>query len=161
MNASSRRDYLVRLRPRSDTLYVSQSRTVLATDLDGFIKDGRERGLFVHQTRLLSRYRYLIDDEPPLPVALSNVDQHSWLGYYIREAPGVEAGRPDHGSGLVQTFTQQPLELRITRFVAEGIHEDIDLTNFTQQTTRFRLALEIDADFADQSETVRGREQHG
>ena len=27
-------DYLVRLRPRADTLYASQSRTVLATDRD-------------------------------------------------------------------------------------------------------------------------------
>lgn len=31
-----RRDYLVRLRPRDDTRYVSQGRTVLATGRDGF-----------------------------------------------------------------------------------------------------------------------------
>ena len=53
----SRRDYLVRLRPRADTLYVSQGRTVLATERDGFIADGAEHGLFVYETRLLSRYR--------------------------------------------------------------------------------------------------------
>ncbi|HET9533299.1 MAG TPA: glycogen debranching N-terminal domain-containing protein, partial [Blastocatellia bacterium] len=72
------RDQLIRLRPRDDTLYVSQSRTVLATDRDGFIDDGKEHGLLVHQTRLLSRYRYLIDGNPPRPVALSNVEQHTW-----------------------------------------------------------------------------------
>ena len=76
-------DYLVRLRPRPDTLYVSQSRTVLATERAGFISDGAEHGLFVHQTRLLARYRYLIDGRRPRPVALSNVEQHTWLGYYI------------------------------------------------------------------------------
>jgi hypothetical protein len=74
---------LVQLRPRSDTVVVSQGRTVLSTGRDGFIGDGAERGLFVYQTRLLSRYRYLIDGQPPQPNACSNVEQHSWLGYYI------------------------------------------------------------------------------
>ena len=77
--------YLVRLRPRADTLYISQDRTVLATERDGFISDGAEHGLFVHETRLLSRYRYLIDGAPPQPVALSNVEQHTWL----EMAPGT------------------------------------------------------------------------
>lgn len=44
---------------------MSQGRTVLATDRDGFIMDGADRGLFVHQTRLLSRYR-----------------SHQWVYYY-------------------------------------------------------------------------------
>jgi hypothetical protein len=51
-----RRNVLVRLRPRADTLYVSQSRTLLATGRDGFITGGPDHSLFVHQTRLLSRY---------------------------------------------------------------------------------------------------------
>jgi hypothetical protein len=49
-------DYLVKLRPRDGTLYASQSRTVLASDRDGFIRGGADHGLLVHQTRLLSRH---------------------------------------------------------------------------------------------------------
>src|SRR3712207_389383 len=90
----SRRDYLVRLRPRDETRYVSQGRTVLATGRDGFVAGG-EHGLFAYQTRLLSRYRCLIDGEAPHPAALSNVEQHSWLGYYLALAPGVDPGPPD------------------------------------------------------------------
>ena len=101
---------LIRLRPRHDLIYVSQNQTVLATDLDGFVRPGPDRGLFFHQTRLLSRYRYLINDKPPQPIALSNVEQHSWLGYYIVPAPGVRVagtryglatcvGRPPMGAG--------------------------------------------------------------
>jgi hypothetical protein len=56
---------LIRLHPRDDMLYVSQGRTVLATARDGLIADGPEHGLFVYQTRMLSRYRYLIDGTPP------------------------------------------------------------------------------------------------
>ena len=144
---------LIRLRPRPDTLYVSQNRTVLATERDGFIDEGREQGLFVHQTRLLSRYRILINGKRPVPVALSNVEQHSWLGYYILLPPDLKAGKPDEGSGLLEEMTQNALEMRISRFVSDGIHEDIDLTNFTQQPTSFQLTLEVDADFADVAET--------
>lgn len=56
---------LIRLRPRSDTTYLSQNYTVLATDRNGFIAGGPDYGLFVYKTRLLSRYRYLIDGELP------------------------------------------------------------------------------------------------
>ena len=152
---------LVRLRPRADTVYISQDRTVLAAERDGFVSDGAEHGLFVHETRLLSRYRYLIDGTPPQPVALSNVEQHTWLGYYIQLAPGIDPGAPDRGSGQVGEATQQTLELRLSRYVGGGLHEDVDLTNFTQRPIAFRLQLELDADFADQAETSGERQQHG
>ena len=108
---------LVSLRPRNDTFYVSQGRTVLATQRDGFIEAGVDQGLFVHQTRLLSRYRYLIAGRPPMPVALSNVEQHSGLGY-ITLPPGVVTGEPDRGSGQMKAVSQQSLELRISRYAA-------------------------------------------
>jgi glycogen debranching enzyme len=153
-------DYLVRLRPRGDALYVSQSRTVLATDRDGFICDGADHGLLVHQTRLLSLYRYLIDGKPPRPVAFSNVEQHTWLGYYIALPPGIEEER-DSGSGQMATISQQTVELRLSRYVGDGLHEDVDITNFTQQRTAFALTLETDADFADVDETKGYRQQKG
>ncbi|MDQ3802781.1 MAG: amylo-alpha-1,6-glucosidase [Acidobacteriota bacterium] len=153
-------DYLVRLRPRDDTLYVSQSRTVLATDRDGFIRGGADHGLLVHQTRLLSLYRYLINGNPPRPVALSNVEQHTWLGYYVALPPGVREEH-DPGSGQMEVISQQTLELRLSRYVGDGLHEDVDLTNFTQQRTAFTLTLELDADFADVDETKGERVQKG
>ena len=104
---------LITLRPRSDTTYVSQGRMVFAADRSGFVAEGSEGGLFVHETRLLSRYRYLIDGAPPECVAHSNVEQHSWLGYYIQLPPGAETGQPDQGSGQLRPVSQQTLELRL------------------------------------------------
>ena len=150
----AQRDYLVRLHPRPDTIYASQSRTVLATARDGCITGDPDHGFFVHQTRLLSRYRYLIDGKPPLPVALSNVEQHTWLGYYISLPPRAPSEAPDTGSGHVQEVTEETLELRVSRFIGSGMHEDLDLTNFMQCPTSFRLEIEIDADFDDQIETL-------
>ena len=153
---------LASIQPRFETRYATQGRTVLAFGTDGFIAGGSAHGLFVHETRLLSRYRLLIDGQPPTPVALSNVEQHSWLGYYIALPPGIDPGPPDEGSGQVTQAWQHTLEVRVSRYVGEGLHEDIDLTNFTQQATSFELALELDADFADQIEAIGGRRrQHG
>src|SRR5215510_383122 len=137
----------IQLRPRADTIYVSQGYTSLATERDGFIADGPEHGLFVHETRLLSRYRWLIDSAPPQPVALSNVAQHTWMAYYIAPPPGGN-NEPDTGSGQVPDAAQHTIELRLSRFAGHGLHEDVDLTNFTQQRVAFLLQLEADADFA-------------
>src|SRR5438105_8871201 len=115
-------DMLVHLRARPDTLYVSHGRTVLATGVDGFIAAEGERGFFVHETRLLSRYRYFIDGHAPLPTALSNIEQHSWLGYYIVHVPGTREVR-DQGSGGVESATEESLELLISRCLADGMHE--------------------------------------
>ncbi|MFZ0317623.1 MAG: glycogen debranching N-terminal domain-containing protein [Candidatus Sulfotelmatobacter sp.] len=150
---------LARLKPRPSTIYCSQGRAVLATNLDGVIVDFPRHGLFVGETRLLSRYRYLVDGKPPQTVAVSNVEQHSWLGYYISPAPGVQ-WKHDTGSGEMEESSEETIELKVSRTVGLGVHEDIDLTNFTQQTANFTFEIEIDSDFADQAEIFR-RKQRG
>ncbi len=131
---------MARIRPREDEQYVSQSRSVLVTGKDGFCHGGKD-GLRIYQTRTISRYRYLIDDEEPKPVTLSAVRESDWLGYYIFAPPGKNA-KP----------TKQTVELRLSRFIGHGFHEEIDLTNYTREPVTFTLRLEADADFVDQNE---------
>jgi len=150
---------LVHLRVRDETVYVSHGGTVLATQRDGFLHDGAEHGLFVDQTRLVSRYRCLIDGAPPLPVTLSNVAQDSWLGYYLANVVGPT--REYASLTAPESLAQQSIELRVSRVVGEGLHEDLDLANFTQQTVAFRFSIEVEADFADQDETKGERQQCG
>jgi glycogen debranching enzyme len=146
---------LVHIRTRPETLYLSHSRTVMATDRDGFIAPGSEHGLFVHETRLVSTLRYLIDDQTPGPNVLSNIEQHSFMGYYLVPAPGVDAGPPDTGSGMVPPASRHPLELRITRLASDGVHEDLDVTNFARSATRFTFAIEIETDCSDLADLGR------
>lgn len=54
-------------------MFSSQGRTVLATVRDGFLREQPGTGFFVHQTRMLSRYRLLINGQEPEPVVCSNV----------------------------------------------------------------------------------------
>src|SRR6185437_10125865 len=158
MKESQKRS-LARISPRPSTIYSSQGRVVLATDLDGLIGEFPRHGLFCAETRMISRYRYFIDGKQPLTVAVSNVEQHSWLGYYITPPPGLK-WKPDTGSGEMEASSEETIELRVSRTVGLGIHEDIDFVNFTQKATRFTFEIEIDSDFADQAETFQ-QKQHG
>ena len=56
---------LAKIKPRPSTIYCSQGRAVLATDLDGLIGDFPRHGLFVRETRVLSRYRYFVEGKGP------------------------------------------------------------------------------------------------
>ena len=56
--------------------------------------------------------------------------------------------------------SEETLELKVSRTVGLGMHEDIDFTNFTQADTKFTFEIELDSDFADQAETFE-RTQHG
>jgi len=150
---------LAKIDPRPRTIYCSQGRVVLATGLDGFIGGNARHGLLVGETRMLSRYRHLVEGKPPQMVVVSNVEQHSWLGYYVVLPPGLK-WTGDSGSGAMQPVSEETIELKVSRTVGLGVHEDIDFTNFTQQPARLTFEIEIDADFADQAETSR-RKQHG
>jgi glycogen debranching enzyme len=151
---------LVRLRARPHTLYTSRGRSVLATDGDGFVSPDTNQGLYVHETRIVSRLRYRIDGRAPEPVSLSNVEQHTWLGYYIQRAAG-SGEQLDTGSGQVPAAAQEAVELRLSRYVGEGLHEDVDLTNYARYRTRLELAIDVAADFADALEAGRERQQKG
>lgn len=132
---------------------------MLATNLDGTIGEFPRHGLFVGETRMLSRYRYFAQGKLPQTVAVSNVEQHSWLGYYIFPPPGLK-WKKDTGSGEMEAASEETVELKVSRTIGLGVHEDIDLTNFSSDATRFVFEIELDSDFTDQAETSE-RKQHG
>ena len=105
---------LARIEPRPKTIYCSQGRVVLATDLDGLIGTFPRHGLFAYETRVLSRYRYYVDGDEPQRVVVSNVEQHSWLGYYITRQPGLK-WQEDTGSGEMEPQSEETLELKVCR----------------------------------------------
>jgi glycogen debranching enzyme len=152
----SRLPQLALLEPHEHIRVVSRGRSVLATQPNGFLEPGPGYGLFVHQTRMLSLYRYKINGRAPEAVNVSNVEQHSSLGYYVASSP-----RKSKGSRKGEPHTEKAIEMRLMRTVGEGFHEDVDLTNYTQELQDFELRLEVGADFAGQRETKGKRKQHG
>ncbi len=154
---SSPEPSLIQIRPRQDTIHVSRGRTALCMGREGTIREESAReGLYVYGTRMLSRYRWLIErKEPQLSVA-SAVKQHSWLAYYYQAPPNCRDTDTHDCEPL-----QQTLELRVVRVVGEGMHEDVELTNHTRIATTVTLELEFNADFAARSEITRTRLQRG
>src|SRR5205814_1834891 len=153
--------YLVRLRPRPKTLHISQGRSVFESDSDGLIPSDSAYGFFVHEARVLSRYEYRINEIALRPIAVSSVREHSFLGYYVVFPPERSLTEKDLGSGEMEEVSEQTIELRVSRYVGGGLHEHLDLTNFTQQETRFTLSILLAADFIDRNELHSGRQQFG
>lgn len=155
---------LVKIKPKSDTLYVSLGRAVLATGLDGFIRESEKpHGFLFGEIRLLSQYYFQVNGEDLHPNVLSNVDQHSWLGYYTTQALELfkTSTEVDEGSGQMTEESEKTLEIQVSRSIGGGLHEDIDITNYTGQFVQFEFSINLDADFVDQLEIGRKRKQFG
>jgi len=147
----------IRLRPRSDAIHISRGRTVLGMSHDGGISpDSARQGLFVYQTRMLSQYRWTIEGKQPQLSTQSPVEQQSWLAYYFQAPPNCKETPTGECNPL-----QQTVELKISRVVGEGMHEDIELTNHTQIATTVTLALEAECDFVSRKEVKNERKQKG
>jgi glycogen debranching enzyme len=138
---------LIELQPRSNTEYISQNRTVLTTDREGWITGDSDQGLWICQARTLSRYRWTVNGKPPQLSAFSSVNQNSSAGYYIAPPQNWKQTETKDSNPA-----QQSIELRIVRGVGDGLHEDVWLTNHTQIKTVVDLTLEVDSDFASPSD---------
>lgn len=158
---TSHRDTLTSLRPNPEKQFISRGPVVWVTGLDGFVDEATDQGYYVHETRMLSRYRYLIDGRVPDGIALSNVSLHSWIGHYITTPPGRDIEWVDAGSGMMRAASECTLELRLSRRIDGHGFEEVELTNYSMAATAFELALEVAGDFADIQEVGGRRLQEG
>lgn len=148
---------LIKIRPRGDRAEISRGRTSFVSEYDGDVrKEIAIEGLYVYNTRILARYSWWMNGNKPEFSCGSRIDQFSWIGYYI-QAPENWQETPARECDPLQ----QTVELRITRSVGEGMHEDLRLTNHTQISTTVKLELEYELEFVSQDEAEGERKQHG
>ena len=57
-----------------------------------------------------------------------------WLGYYLALSPNAGEQGDWEILGPGGKLAQQPVELRLSRFVADGMHEDVDLTKYVDDS---------------------------
>jgi glycogen debranching enzyme len=131
--------------------------SLLITDRSGAISQGLE-GLYEHDTRILSRYRFLVHGRTPRLDALSAVDSYSTLGYYV-SSPTADDNADTDALGLAEQEEDRQIAIRVARFVGRGLHEDVEVTNYGQTAARLELAWEVSADFADLIEVRGNRRQ--
>lgn len=131
----------------SGQITINDGSTFLVTDTNGAIDDNLAQGFFVQDTRLISYYEVSLNRYQLLRLASSTLNHHSALYQFTN--PEFHTVKGDLPQGC--------LILNIRRDVAEGMHEDIDITNYHSETVEFQLMLALRSDFADIFE-VKGKQ---
>lgn len=148
---------LITIWPRVGEVQVSRGRTAFVSQPDGEITpECSAEGLYIYNTRVLSRYAWRMNGKKPQLSCCSKVEQSSWIGYYIQTPENCRETPTHECDPLLET-----IELRLIRSVGEGMHEDVQLTNHTQISTTVKLDLEFEHQFVSQDEVKFGRRQRG
>ncbi|MFD0362295.1 glycogen debranching N-terminal domain-containing protein [Nocardia sp. GCM10030253] len=121
--------------------------TFCISETGGGISPHRPEGLFVRDTRVLSRWRLTVDGLRPQPLTVQYSDPYS-ATLLARTAP--RPGRADSTALVI-----------VGRHVGDGMREDLTVRNLSGEPIRCVVALEVDADFADLFEVKEGRTGDG
>ncbi|HEY9855338.1 MAG TPA: glycogen debranching N-terminal domain-containing protein [Stenomitos sp.] len=146
-----------RLKMFPETLVAYQGHSICITGVHGHVKQGIE-GFYQHNTRFLSRMIARVDGCDPHFVSANPVDAYSFIAYYLCPHPGGrEAGPPDDPDPTGGEIVKSAIELQVNRFVGNGMHQDVCLTNHALSEAEVELEWEFDADYADLTEAVEGK----
>jgi glycogen debranching enzyme len=121
---------------------VIEGSTFCISEPDGDILPDRPQGLFVRDTRMLSRWELRVDGLEPQPLTVQR-DEPFAATFLGRMPP--RAGTADSTVLVVRR-----------RYVGDGMREDVTLRNTSAKPKRCTLELSAEADFADLFE-VKGR----
>ena len=120
-------------------LTINKDHTVLASEPDGQIFPGTDKGLYFFDTRLISAYCIFANGVP------FNLLNAGAVFYYLSRTFLINPGF-DTEDGPVPERT---IGLELNRTVDGGIHEDFELTNHGSAKVRFNFEIMIRSDFAD------------
>lgn len=126
--------------------------SVLLSNNDGTMTDGAIHGLFDYDTRVLSRYRMLVDGRPPTCDMSASVSHDYWVAHLTVTPPRRTASSSQ--------LPQDVIAIELRRRVGGGMAERIRVRNHSMTPVSVTLRLELDADFADVTEHT-SRRQHG
>lgn len=119
----------------------------MVTDLNGEINQNNFLGIFTDDTRFLSYYACYADGIPWILLRSTTTTYYASQIYLTNPELTTEEGVIAKGS----------LSLTVSRTVEGGIHEDLDLTNYSLQRVRFSLEIALRSDFADIMEVQSGK----
>lgn len=120
-------------------LTINQGSTFMVTDLNGEIAADSELGVFADDTRFVSYYAIFANGHPWVRLTSTPTTYYAARIYLINGTFTTEDSEVPSGT----------LALTISRSVGDGIHEDLDVTNYGQTAIRFNLEVALRSDFAD------------
>lgn len=118
---------------------ISQGRTFIVTTTAGDIRANTDEGVYALDTRFISFYRLFINRVPLKVINSSQLTFYAARHYLTNP-------RINSQEGLIKENT---LNITIDRIVTDGVHEELEVTNYNGRKGTFLLELCIRSDFAD------------
>jgi len=118
---------------------INQGSTFMVTAEDGQILAESDQGVFADDTRFVNHYAVFANGQPWELLTSSTVTYYA-ARFHLTNPPFDTEDGPVNGGTLA---------LSLLRSVADGIHEDIDVTNHSRSPVRFNLEIALRSDFAD------------
>ena len=118
---------------------INQGSTFMVTAPDGQMLADSDHGVFADDTRFVSVFGVFANGESWKLLTSSPITYYAARFYLTNPLFETEDGPVNAGT----------LGLSVVRNVADGIHEDIDLTNYGRFPVRFNLEIALRSDFAD------------
>ena len=126
---------------------IHQGHTVLVSDPDGQVTWPSDRGLYFFDTRVISAWALYANGET-WQLLNGGAVTHDTARVHLTNRTFLTEDGP---------VAERTLGLVLSRFVAGGLHEDIDITNHGPKPVRFNLELSVRSDFADIFEVKSGK----
>jgi glycogen debranching enzyme len=121
------------------TITISQGRTFMVSDRNGFINTDTDQGIYAVDTRFISYYYLFINRVPWEHVNSSQLRFYA-ARYHLTNPP------IDTVSGHI---ARDSLGMTLNRVVNEGLHEECEIVNYANKKVKFNLELAIRSDFSD------------
>ena len=125
---------------------VHQGQTVLITEETGQINWPSDKGLYFFDTRVVSSWTVYANGEP------WELLNGGAISYYASRIFLTNGSLPTEEG----TIPPRILGLIISRWISGGMHEDLDITNNSQNAVKFQLEIAVRCDFADIFEVKSG-----
>ena len=126
---------------------IHQGQTILISELDGQINWPSDKGLFFRDTRVISNWSIYANGEPWTLLNGGAITYYAARIFLTNRVFATESG----------TVPERTLGLTIGRWIAGGVHEDIEITNNSMRRVSFQLEIAVRSDFADLFEVKSNR----
>src|SRR5262245_22887775 len=126
---------------------INQGSTFMVTAQDGQILADSDQGVFADDTRFVSHYAMFANGQSWQLLASATVSYYA-ARFHLTNPPFETEDGPVSGGTLA---------LSLVRTVADGIHEDIYVTNHSLSAVRFNFEIAPRSDFADPFEVKSRR----
>jgi glycogen debranching enzyme len=118
---------------------ISQGRTFMVTTRAAEIIADSSEGVYALDTRFVSFYRIFINRVPLKAIDASQLTFYAARYYLTNSTINTEGGVLDENT----------IGITIDRIVSDGIHEELQIVNYTGRPIQFLLELALRCDFAD------------